>query len=52
MNNSALLIADRGTHFKIVLIARIASMAVSMLGTGGHVRPVSSEALQQRAGAS
>jgi hypothetical protein len=51
MNNATLLTADRGTHLKIVLIALIASIAVSMVGISVHA--ASSEALlQQRAGAS
>jgi hypothetical protein len=53
MNNATLLTADRGTHVKIVLIALIASIAVSMIGINVHGRPASSVALlQQRAGTS
>jgi hypothetical protein len=53
MNSATFLTADRGTHLKIVVVAVIASIAVSMIGISVHVRPVSSEALlQQRAGAS
>ena len=53
MNNATLLTADRGTHVKIVLIALIASIAVSMIGISVHGSPASSVAvLQQRAGAS
>jgi hypothetical protein len=49
MNNATLLTADRGTHLKIMLIALIASIAVSMIG----ITPARSEALlQQWAGAS
>ncbi len=47
MNSATLLTADRGTRLKVVLIALIASMAVS------HIMPARPEAvLQQRAGAS
>jgi hypothetical protein len=53
MNNATLLTADRGTHVKIVLIALIASIAVSLIGIGLHARPASSVALlEQRTGAS
>jgi hypothetical protein len=49
MNNATLLTADRGTHVKIVLIALIASIAVSLIGIGLHARPASSEALSSSA---
>jgi hypothetical protein len=53
MNNATFLTADRGTHLKIVVVALIASITVSMSGISVHEMPVSSEALlQQRAGAS
>jgi hypothetical protein len=44
MNNATLLTADRGTHVKVVLIALIASIAVSMIGINVHGRPTSSVA--------
>jgi len=43
MNNATLLTADRGTHVKIVLIALIASIAVSLIGIAIHVKPTDSE---------
>jgi hypothetical protein len=43
VNNATLLTADRTTHVKIVLIALVASTAVSLVGIGGHVRPVGPE---------
>ena len=52
MNNATLLTADRGTHVKIVLIALIASIGVSMIGINVHGRLASSVALLQRLGAS
>ena len=37
MNNATLLTADRNTHVKIVLIALIASIAVSLVGIAVQV---------------
>ena len=45
MNNATLLTADRTTHVKIVLIALVASIAVSLVGIAVHVKPVGSEPL-------
>jgi hypothetical protein len=45
MNNATLLTADRATHVKIVVIALVASIAVSLVAIGVHVKPVGSESL-------
>jgi hypothetical protein len=45
MNNTTLLTADRTTHVKIVLMALVASIAVSLVGIAVHVKPVRSEPL-------
>ena len=45
MNNATLLTADRTTHVKIVLIAVVASIAVSLVGIGVHVKPIGPEPL-------
>ena len=43
MNNATLLTADHTTHVKIVVIALVASIAVSLVAIGVHIRPVGSE---------
>jgi hypothetical protein len=43
MNNATLLTADHTTHVKIVAIALVASIAVSLVAIGVHIRPVGSE---------
>jgi hypothetical protein len=45
MNNATLLTADRMTHVKIVAIALVASIAVSLVGITVHVKPVDSDPL-------
>ena len=45
MNNATLLTADRTTHVKIVLIALVASIAVSLVGIAVHVKPMGPEPL-------
>jgi hypothetical protein len=45
MNNATLLTADRTTHVKIVLMALVASIAVSLVGIAVHVKPMGSEPL-------
>jgi hypothetical protein len=40
MTNATLLTADRTTHVKIVLIALVASIAVSLVGIAVHVKPM------------
>jgi hypothetical protein len=45
MNNATLLTTDRTTHVRIVLIALVASIAVSLVGIVVHVKPMGSEPL-------
>jgi len=45
MTNATLLTGDRTTYVKIVLIALVASIAVSLVGIAVHVKPVGSEPL-------
>ena len=45
MNNATLLTADRTTHVKIVLIALVASIAVSLVGIAVHIKPIDPEPL-------
>jgi hypothetical protein len=45
MTNATLLTADRTTHVKIVLIALVASIAVSLVGIAVHVKPMGPEPL-------
>jgi hypothetical protein len=45
MNNATLLTADRTTHVKIMLIALVASIAVSLVGIAVHVKPIGPEPL-------
>ena len=45
MNNATLLTADRTTHVKIVLIALVASIAVSLVGIAVHIKPIGPEPL-------
>ncbi len=47
MNNATLLTADRTTHVKIVAIALVASIAVSLVGIAGHGKALDSEPLLQ-----
>jgi putative exporter of polyketide antibiotics len=47
MSNATLLTADRTTHAKIVAVALIASIAVSLIGVAIRVKPVASEPLIQ-----
>ncbi len=45
MNNATLLTADRTTHVKIVAIALVASIAVSLVGIAVHAKPADSDPL-------
>jgi hypothetical protein len=45
MNNATLLTADHTTHVKIVLIALVASIAVSLVGIAVHIKPIGPEPL-------
>jgi hypothetical protein len=45
MNNTTLLTADRTTHVKIVAVALVASIAVSLVGTAVHVKTMDSDPL-------
>jgi hypothetical protein len=45
MNNATLLAADPTTHVKIVLMALVASIAVSLVGIAVHAKPMGSEPL-------
>ena len=47
MSNATLLTADRTTHAKIVAVALIASIAVSLIGIAVRAKPVASEPLIQ-----
>ena len=47
MNNATLLTADRTTHAKIVAVALIASIGVSLIGIAVRAKPVGSEPLIQ-----
>jgi hypothetical protein len=47
MNNATLLTADRTTHAKIVALALIASIAVSLIGIAVRANPVGSGPLIQ-----
>jgi hypothetical protein len=47
MNNATLLTADRTTHAKIVAVALIASIAVSLVGIAVHADVSESEPLFQ-----
>jgi hypothetical protein len=47
MNNATLLTADRTTHAKIVAVALIASVAVSLIAIAVRAKPVGSEPLIQ-----
>jgi len=47
MSNATLLTADRTTHAKIVAVALIASIAVSLIGVAIRAKLVASEPLIQ-----